>query len=133
MSRNSAGGLTWSDGSTVRYQNWAPGEPSVIDEDCETGDVDCTEDCTEVYDNGQWNDIICKVSRAYVCKNVRPMSKCVDIPDIEKEPCGYPGIQQNECSVDYKCCYHAYSAIKCYKPGSKKYVSFVIIVNKKFF
>ena len=120
LSRNSGGGLAWSDGSVVSYTNWAPNEPSVNDPDCVTGDVDCTEDCTEVYDTGLWNDIICKVNRPYVCKTVRPMSKCINIPDIEKEPCGYPGISQDECSRDYKCCYHSYAAVKCYKPGAKK-------------
>ena len=60
MSRNSAGGLIWSDGSALSYQNWAPNEPTVDDPDCETGELDCTEDCVEVYDTGMWNDLICR-------------------------------------------------------------------------
>ena len=30
------------------------------DPDCETGALDCTEDCVEVYDTGMWNDLICR-------------------------------------------------------------------------
>ena len=61
LSRNSAGGLIWSDGSVLSYQNWAPNEPTVDDPDCETGALDCTEDCVEVYDTGMWNDLICRL------------------------------------------------------------------------
>ena len=47
MTRNSAGGFQWADGSPDTYQNWAPGEPS----DGWDGRI---EDCVLVHDNGLW-------------------------------------------------------------------------------
>ena len=72
LSRNSAGGLIWSDGSVLSYQNWAPNEPTVDDPDCETGALDCTEDCVEVYDTGMWNDLICRLGFTVLPALARP-------------------------------------------------------------
>ena len=50
----------WVDGSNVAFTNWAPGEPN---------DQNGVENCVEFYTrDGQWNDMPCTYSRAYVCK-----------------------------------------------------------------
>ena len=61
-------------------------------------------------------------NRPYVCKVMRPQTNCVAIAELDKDPCGFPGITQDACSKDFNCCYNAMSAIPCYKPGKKKYV-----------
>lgn len=43
------GTFVWYDQSPITYTNWAPGEPN------NSGD----EDCTQLYPNGQWNDLSC--------------------------------------------------------------------------
>ena len=120
LTRDSSGGEIWSDGSQLSFTNWAPGEPSITDEDCTEADQNCNEDCVETYDNGMWNDIICQVKRAYVCKTPRPQKNCLDIPELEKDMCGYPGITQIECTATYQCCFNAYATIQCYSPQKKK-------------
>jgi gliding motility-associated-like protein len=48
------GTFVWYDQSPVVYTNWAPGEPN------QSGN----EDCTQIYANGQWNDLSCNSSNA---------------------------------------------------------------------
>ncbi|XP_063814821.1 pulmonary surfactant-associated protein D-like isoform X3 [Pseudophryne corroboree] len=46
-------------GNKVTFTNWNPGEPN--------NDKD-TEDCTEIQDNGKWNDIPCILPRLVICE-----------------------------------------------------------------
>lgn len=48
------GSFVWYDQSPIVYTNWAPGEPN------QSGN----EDCTQIYANGQWNDLSCASSNA---------------------------------------------------------------------
>lgn len=48
------GTFVWYDQSPVTYTNWAPGEPN------QSGN----EDCTQIYANGQWNDLPCNTANA---------------------------------------------------------------------
>ncbi len=43
------GSFIWYDQSVISYTNWAGGEPN----------QDGNEDCTQIYPNGQWNDLDC--------------------------------------------------------------------------
>ena len=56
------------DGSTFEdddYKQWGPGEPN---------DYNGIEHCTEMYYwSGDWNDIYCDATRAFLCK--KPKSK----------------------------------------------------------
>jgi len=113
MSRNSVGGFQWSDGSETSFQHWAPNEPS------ETWDGEI-EDCTEVYDTGLWNDQVCGQKRPYMCQISRQYSNCVGIPDLDKQPCGFPGISEDECRRGLGCCYNPAETIQCFSPGRKK-------------
>lgn len=45
----SEGNFVWYDQAPVTYTNWAPGEPN------QSGN----EDCTQIYPDGQWNDLPC--------------------------------------------------------------------------
>ncbi|MBK9752779.1 MAG: hypothetical protein IPO88_04590 [Nannocystis sp.] len=56
------GSFVWLDGLPAGYTNWAPGEPS------NTGD----EDCTVLYDAGDWNDEDCAKAGPYVCESPAP-------------------------------------------------------------
>mmetsp|Transcript_6959 Transcript_6959/g.9338 ORF Transcript_6959/g.9338 Transcript_6959/m.9338 type:complete len:1729 (+) Transcript_6959:360-5546(+) len=51
--------FVWSDWSIASYSNWADAEPN------EYGNG---EDCTEMYTNGQWNDLSCFWPRDFVCE-----------------------------------------------------------------
>ena len=52
-------------------------------------------------------------------------SNCVDIPEIEKSQCGYPGVSENVCMWDLNCCYNGADivGISCYHPRGRKWVS----------
>ncbi len=45
----------WYDQSPVSYTNWAPGEPNNAGGD---------EDCTQIYPDGQWNDLPCNIGNS---------------------------------------------------------------------
>ena len=47
------GQFMWTDGSTLSYANWAAGEPNDYHEP--------SEDCTEMFSNGYWNDDVSPV------------------------------------------------------------------------
>jgi gliding motility-associated-like protein len=51
----SEGLFEWYDQSPVTYTNWAPGEPN---------NLGGNEDCTQIYPNGQWNDLPCNVGNS---------------------------------------------------------------------
>jgi len=46
----------------------------------------------------------------------------VDIPEIEKTQCGYPGISESVCMWDLNCCYNGadIAGISCYHPRGRK-------------
>ncbi|XP_063814820.1 pulmonary surfactant-associated protein D-like isoform X2 [Pseudophryne corroboree] len=46
-------------GNKVTFTNWNPGEPNNNKD---------TEDCTEIQDNGKWNDIPCFLPRLVICE-----------------------------------------------------------------
>ncbi|KAL9952324.1 hypothetical protein ACROYT_G039561 [Oculina patagonica] len=50
--------LKWIDGSYVSFTNWASTEPN------NSGGF---ENCTEIWTNGEWNDIDCSYNWSYVC------------------------------------------------------------------
>lgn len=53
-------GYQWSDGSPVKYLNWATNEPN---------DAGGEEDCVDIFlRNGKWNDDHCAYQLGYVCK-----------------------------------------------------------------
>jgi len=60
MSRNSAGGMQWTDGSSATFMAWRPGEPSLIDGN------GVVEDCVEVWRDGLWNDEPCSATKKFV-------------------------------------------------------------------
>ena len=66
----SEGTFVWSDGTTVDYINWFPGEPN----NCCTTEG---EDCTHIWGGGTWNDMTCNPSdigwtvSGFVC-NTKP-------------------------------------------------------------
>ena len=113
MNRNSVGGFQWTDGSAVTYEHWAPNEPSY-----EWGGN--VEDCLEQYDTGLWNDQVCGNKRPFMCKIHRAMENCQGIANLDKDPCGYPGITEDECISAMMCCWNPYETIPCFKPGVKK-------------
>lgn len=49
-------------------------------------------------------------------------SNCIDIAEIDKVQCGYPGITQYECERIEKCCYNGADVfgISCYHPSGRK-------------
>jgi gliding motility-associated-like protein len=49
------GTFVWYDQSYVTYTNWAPGEPN---------NNGGNEDCTQIYPNGQWNDLPCNIGNS---------------------------------------------------------------------
>lgn len=49
------GSFVWYDQSPVTYTNWAPGEPN---------NSGGNEDCTQIYPNGQWNDLPCNIGNS---------------------------------------------------------------------
>ena len=56
------GAHTWSDGTAMNYEAWAPGEPT---------DPDGSELCVHMYTSGWpglWNDVACGVYLDAVCK-----------------------------------------------------------------
>ncbi|XP_069062033.1 lectin-like [Pleurodeles waltl] len=48
----------WTDGTEMDYQNWSRGEPNLL----------AKEFCIEMFGNGKWNDLPCKVKQAYICE-----------------------------------------------------------------
>ncbi len=52
--QNSPGTYNWTDGSTVNFINWNPGEPNNS-----SGFPGVGEDCAQLQTNGFWNDLMC--------------------------------------------------------------------------
>lgn len=50
------GVFEWYDQSPITYTNWAPGEPNNVGPN--------GEDCTQIYPNGEWNDLPCNSNNA---------------------------------------------------------------------
>ena len=60
------GGYQWTDGTSVNYVKWTPGEPTLL------GTHGQVEECVEFSrDSGTWNDVDCYTNRGYVCKSQR--------------------------------------------------------------
>ena len=90
MSKHSSQEWRWTDESGVGFTQWSAGEPSPS--------VVGSEDCVEMNQNGNWNNRDCnRQPQPFVCSHSRPWSNCM-MADIEKSPCGYPGIAEQ---VDY--------------------------------
>lgn len=53
------GKFVWADGTPANFSLWNAGEPN---------DYGMTEDCTEAYAGGNWNDLDCNAGLRYVCK-----------------------------------------------------------------
>jgi uncharacterized protein YegL len=71
------GEFFWLDGTVKEFTKWSPGEPN---------DAGHNEDCTEMYSNGNWNDIHCTALRNYMCK-LRDVDPSV-LPDpADDVPC----------------------------------------------
>ena len=52
----------WVDGSNVSFKNWDDKEPNNL------GPLGTTENCTELYTTGKWNDLNClSFNRSFVC------------------------------------------------------------------
>jgi hypothetical protein len=51
---------TWTDETCSSYINWQAGEPN------NAGD----EDCTQFYENGNWNDLNCNSQMRFVCRKM---------------------------------------------------------------
>ena len=49
-------------------------------------------------------------------------SNCIEIPESEKQQCGYPGISEWACMNELKCCYNGADivGISCYHPSGRK-------------
>jgi gliding motility-associated-like protein len=60
------GTFVWYDQSPIIYTNWAPGEPN------QSGN----EDCTQIYPNGQWNDLDCASNNS---KSVIEVNLCPQV------------------------------------------------------
>ena len=55
-----------------------------------------------------------------LCKTRRPQEFCIGLSEVEKVPCGFPGIAEDPCAIDYKCCYDPTSSIQCFKPAGSQ-------------
>merc|ERR1712137_568856 len=68
------------------------------------------------------DDDTCSEKFPFVCRHPRPRSNCIDIPELEKTQCGYPGISESVCMQDLKCCYSGadIAGISCYNPKGRK-------------
>ena len=55
-------------------------------------------------------------------RNILFKSNCVDIPEIEKTQCGYPGVSENVCMWELNCCYNGadIAGVSCYHPRGRK-------------
>ena len=71
----------WTDGSAANYLNWGPtwgpNEPNLADADC-----------ADMGHQGLWGLETCTVKSYFVCQTARPYEKCLDIPKMERVPCG---------------------------------------------
>ncbi|XP_030053360.1 C-type lectin lectoxin-Thr1 [Microcaecilia unicolor] len=52
-------GWTWTDGNTVKFSKWAPGEPNGGNNQ---------NICVEMHPNGNWNDHDCSAKRNWICE-----------------------------------------------------------------
>ena len=100
-------GWTWVDQSAVGdYSNWAEGNPR-------GGRLNG--DCGSMNQIGQWIDEDCvRIERAFVCQHARHWSNCVITNDTE--PCGFAGLNEEQCVEDFKCCFDVAAAVPCFKP-----------------
>lgn len=77
--RDISGNFSWYDQAPVTYTNWAPGEPNNAGGD---------EACTQIYPDGQWNDLNCNTANAksIIEVNLCPVVRTDDIIICENEP-----------------------------------------------
>ena len=55
-------GFIWTgSGRLLEYTNWKEDEPN---------DFDGKEDCMEVRENGEWNDVCCSNPLPYICEKI---------------------------------------------------------------
>ena len=73
--------------AAVAYVNWAPGEPNNAG----------GEDCTEIYQTGQWNDLACRHGRAFICEKITR-----GMPSIARHG-GMGGMMMGGCNRNYGC------------------------------
>jgi cysteine-rich repeat protein len=57
------GTYQWYSGEMFSYSNWSSGEPN---------NFNGNEDCVEILTSGQWNDMDCTSTRAYICEFAYP-------------------------------------------------------------
>ncbi|XP_067669831.1 uncharacterized protein [Haliotis asinina] len=65
------GTFKWSDGTPFTWTNWEEGQPN---------NYARNQDCIELYDNKEWNDLVCSTEYPFVCRRTRSPSHaiCVD-------------------------------------------------------
>ena len=58
------GTFSWADESPVAYTNWRSNAPN---------NGNNNQHCTWIRSDGEWDDVLCQLSKSYVCqKNARP-------------------------------------------------------------
>ena len=87
MGTGAVGSFEWLDQSENSYTNWADGEPN---------DLGGGEDCTEMLNNGRWNDKNCTIGRPYACKKQTRMTFCEEAKTSTLKPCGIDGMVNTE-------------------------------------
>jgi len=97
MALNGQSGWQWEDNSELVYTNWDNGQPSSSPE--------ITEKCVHIHESGFWRVKSCSDADSYICKKLVETEYCAAAKMESLESCGFPGITERECMVEWNCCY----------------------------